>query len=311
MSDLTTEPKEHAPQSGYGAGQTIAEPASNRNVFEARLKLALEAGGMGAWEYWIPEGRVLWSETLERIHGLEPGTFGGTFEDYQRDIHPADRSRVLDTVSHTLSGEPHRLRYRIIRPDGELRWLEARGTLLRDDAGAPHRIVGVCMDVTERELSDLAMDAHRAELELQTEALRALNEQLRDTNEELRKAREDAEATEHYMGGVLGAITDPFVVYDRDWRFHYINDAAARVLAFSPVGGGKDLTGKNLWEMYPDLTGTLFEREMRRAQEEHVPVVFEEFYAGRAEWSEQRCYPLSDGGLAVDLEKRHGRKTRG
>jgi PAS domain S-box-containing protein len=299
VADLTTESKEHAPRSGYADQPSLVHSAASQSVFEARLQLALEAGDMGAWEYWIPEGRVLWSETLERIHGLEPGTFGGTFEDYQRDIHPEDRSLVLDTVSHTLSGEPHRLRYRIIRPDGEVRWLEARGTLLRDDAGAPHRLVGVCMDVTERELSDLAMSAHRAELELQTEALRTLNDQLRDTNEELRQSREDAEATEHYVVGVLGAITDPFVVYDRDWRFRYINDAASRVLAFSPRGEGKDLTGKSLWEMYPDIVGTRFEKEMRRAQEHREPVVFEEFYVGRAEWSEQRCYPLPDGGLAV------------
>jgi len=299
VAELTTESTEQTPLPGRASGQSEADEAASQSVFQERLRLALEAGEMGAWEYWIPEGRVLWSETLERIHGLEPGTFGGTFEAYQRDIHPEDRSLVFDTVSHTLSGEPHRLRYRIIRPDGEIRWLEARGTLIRDGAGAPHRIVGICMDVTEREQAEEAMSAHRVELELQTEALKALNDQLRNANEELRQAREDAEAAERYMIGVLGAITDPFVIYDREWRFRYANEAAARVLAFSPVGKGRDMIGQNLWEMYPDILGTRFEQEMRRAHDEHVPVVFEDYYAARAEWSEQRCYPLPDGGLAV------------
>ena len=102
MSDLTTESKEQATLPGYADGRSVAEGAASQSVFQERLRLALEAGDMGAWEYWIPEARVLWSETLERIHGLEPGTFGGTFEAYQRDIHPEDRSLVFDTVSHTL-----------------------------------------------------------------------------------------------------------------------------------------------------------------------------------------------------------------
>src|SRR5690349_23855640 len=119
-------------------GRPAAAIAATHDAFEERLRLALEAGDMGAWEYRVPEGRVLWSETLERIHGLEPGTFGGTFADYERDIHPDDRSYVFETLNRTLSGEPHRLRYRIIRPDGAVRWVEARGTLLNDQNGAPH-----------------------------------------------------------------------------------------------------------------------------------------------------------------------------
>ena len=126
---------EQSPLPGYADGQSVTDGAANQSVFQERLRLALEAGEMGAWEFRVPEGRVLWSETLERIHGLEPGTFGGTFEDYKRDIHPDDRSLVFETVSHTLAGAPHRLRYRIIRPDGAMRWVEARGTLLEDGEG--------------------------------------------------------------------------------------------------------------------------------------------------------------------------------
>jgi len=254
---------------------------------------------MAAWEYRVPEGRVLWSETLERIHGLEPGTFGGTFADYERDIHPDDRSHVFETLQRTLSGEPHRLRYRIVRPDGAVRWVEARGTLLNDQNGAPHRIVGICMDVTERVQSEAAMNAHRAELEAQAESLRKLNERLQQANEELHLARERAEAAERYVLGVLSAITDPFVVHDREWRFRYVNEAAARILAESRGTDASDVIGRSLWEMYPDIVGTRFEKEMRRAQEEHVSVTFEEYYARRGAWNEQRCYPLPDGGVAT------------
>jgi PAS domain S-box-containing protein len=121
---------------------------------EQRLRAALDAGQMGAWEWILDEGAVRWSETLEQIHGLVPGTFGGTFEAYGQDIHPDDRERVFQTVGRTISGVDHHLSYRIIRPDGAVRWVEAHGRLVRDKDEKPRRVVGVCTDVTEKHRGD-------------------------------------------------------------------------------------------------------------------------------------------------------------
>jgi PAS domain S-box-containing protein len=298
VGDSVHEPADATHAGGEPAREPSAAYQPAGSAAEERLRLALDAGEMGAWEWLVPEGRVLWSERLERIHGLEPGAFGGTFEAYQHDIHPDDRTLVLETVKRTLSGEPHRLRYRIIRPDGEVRWLEARATLLLDAAGAPHRVIGICSDITERERAAEEAEAQQAELELQTEELQSLNEELQGSNDALMEARRVAEEAEHYVSGILGAIADPFVVHDRDWRFRYVNEPAVRELAHSQVGSDS-VVGQVVWDIYPDLVGTRFEREMRRAQSERVPVVFEEFYAPRATWSEQRCYPLPDGGMAT------------
>ena len=88
----------------------------------------MEAGGLGTWDWDIPRGVVRWSVELERMHGLPEGTFAGTFEAYQRDIHPDDRERVLATIRQNLERRTdHQLLYRIVRPDGAVRWLEARG----------------------------------------------------------------------------------------------------------------------------------------------------------------------------------------
>jgi PAS domain S-box-containing protein len=123
--------------------------------FKARLELALDAGHMGAWQFDVDTGHVTWTATLEQIHGLPPGTFGGTFADYQRDIHPDDRARVLETITRSLAGTtPHQLLYRIVRPDGEVRWLEASGRLVRAADGRPLQMLGVCCDVTERVVSE-------------------------------------------------------------------------------------------------------------------------------------------------------------
>jgi PAS domain S-box-containing protein len=123
---------------------------------ESRLSVAMAAGQMGSWEWRISDNNVTWSDALESIHGLEAGTFGGTFEDFLSDVHPHDRAMVQDTIAGSLESGTHEIEYRIIRPDGQVRWVLGRGQLLRDPAGEPVRMVGVCMDITERKQAELA-----------------------------------------------------------------------------------------------------------------------------------------------------------
>ena len=115
-----------------------------------QVRLALEAGGMGTWEWDIVRGTVRWSEPLEALHGLEPGTFPGTFEAFQADVHPDDRARLQAAISGALESGQHRVEYRIVRPDGAVRWVEGRGELVRDATGRPLRMMGLCTDITER-----------------------------------------------------------------------------------------------------------------------------------------------------------------
>jgi PAS domain S-box-containing protein len=142
-------------------GAALDAGLMDKSIAEAndRLRLAMEAGRMGTWEWNVKSGEVKWSESLERIHGLKPGTFGGSFEDYASDIHPDDREGVLATVQGSLTGGPHELEYRIIWPDGSLHWLTARGLLIRDDQGEPERMIGICMDVTAQKAADEARRA--------------------------------------------------------------------------------------------------------------------------------------------------------
>ncbi len=116
---------------------------------EALLRVALDAGEMGAWEWAVGGDVVRWSATLERIHGLAPGTFGGTFEDSLRDVHPDDRARVRAALEGSVDRGAHASTHRIVRPDGAVRWLSVRGQLLRDAEGRAERLTGICTDVTD------------------------------------------------------------------------------------------------------------------------------------------------------------------
>ncbi len=125
---------------------------------ETQLRLAMEAGRMGSWEWRIDSNEVIWSASLEEIHGLEPGAFEQTFEAFERDVHPDDVERVRHTISRALeTGELPSVEYRAILPDGSERWLEGRGRLFHDEVGNPVRMIGVCTDITARRQADEAL----------------------------------------------------------------------------------------------------------------------------------------------------------
>ncbi|HXD33182.1 MAG TPA: MASE1 domain-containing protein [Pyrinomonadaceae bacterium] len=130
-----------------------AAQALRRN--EQQLSVALDAAKMGAWSYDLNTTKVQWSPNLEAMHGVEPGSFGGTFEHFLRDIHPDDRQQVIASISKNVDkGTLHEIEYRIIRPDNSIRWVEGKGQVIRDEKDNAIRMTGVCMDVTERKHSE-------------------------------------------------------------------------------------------------------------------------------------------------------------
>src|SRR5205085_6531006 len=125
--------------------------------------------------------------------------------------------------------------------------------------------------------------------------------------EELAERTAEAETASRFSRGVLESISDPFVVQDSEWRFQYLNSAASEL--FKSIGlTGAQVTGKVVWELFPNLAGSSTEKEMRRAAETRVPVAFEAFSAEQGTWSELRCYPLPDGGLGTQWKDITDRK---
>jgi PAS domain S-box-containing protein len=161
-----------------------------------------------------------------------------------------------------------------------------------------------------RQNADLVrqLDQQSVELSQQLEESQAMQEELELSAEELSKRNAQAEAAEKFSRNILESISDPFVVQDSEWRFRYINSAAEKVFTTHDHGTSKELIGKVVWDVYPDIVGTKFEREMRRAAETRTPVAFEAFYPEVGSWAELHCYPLSDGGLATQWKNTTARK---
>jgi PAS domain S-box-containing protein len=139
-------------ESERAAREQAEREAALREEGERRLRLALSAGRMGAWEWDIATSRVEWSEELERIHGLDPKTFSGTVDAVQSDVHADDRERFRGAIHRALEGggDEYEIEYRIVPPDGSQRWVAAKGRVVRDAAGRPIRMAGICRDISAR-----------------------------------------------------------------------------------------------------------------------------------------------------------------
>jgi PAS domain S-box-containing protein len=101
-----------------------------------------------------------------------------------------------------------------------------------------------------------------------------------------------AQETERKVATILESITDAFVAFDRDWRYTYVNQAAAQILHKTP----EELLGKHVWnEVFPELVGGIAYRELHRAVTEQVPVSWEEFGESVESWIEANAYPSAEG----------------
>ncbi len=133
---------------------------------EHRLRMALEAGQVGIWDWDIVRDKVTWSDRIYQMHEMVPGADIGGLEGFRSRIHPDDLRMVRDGVSRALAGGPdYSAEVRIQLPGGRIRWINTSSHLVRGPDDRPLRMVGAATDVTER-VELLAAERHaRAEAE--------------------------------------------------------------------------------------------------------------------------------------------------
>jgi PAS domain S-box-containing protein len=110
---------------------------------ESRLRLAIESARIGIWDWDISSNTISWLDKVESIFGLAPGTFDGQYNTYLGLIHPQDIAGVQNAINAALAGEPepYFIEHRIITPTGNVRWLEGKGEVYRNEQGQPTRSV--------------------------------------------------------------------------------------------------------------------------------------------------------------------------
>jgi PAS domain S-box-containing protein len=121
---------------------------------EARLKGGEAQAHVGRWLWDVGTGAVQWSDELHRIHGVDPSEFAGTFEAHVGCAHIEDRPRVREAMESAVrSGRPFEDEYRIVRPDGEERWVYVRAEPSVSSAGVVVGLRGIGQDVSDRNVT--------------------------------------------------------------------------------------------------------------------------------------------------------------
>ena len=162
-----------------------------------RLQLLQRIGGLGYFEWDITTGKVSCSGEFETLYGLGKGLFPCSCEEWTALVHPEDRRETDNRIHRALETGTFEAEWRVILPDGGVRWLGGRGSLFRDSAGNPKRLVGVHIDITPQ---------------------KTLEKQLNDSN--------------MFLERVLQSISSAVFVLDRQGKFIQINQAGFELFGY-------------------------------------------------------------------------------
>ncbi len=180
------------------------------------LTLAEASAGIGVWDVDLATGLLRGTAQFYRTMGLEPTSEAVPIETTRRLRHPADHDRVIQGFDAALTNglDYYECEYRIIRPNGELRWIFGRGRVIRDAAGTPVRYSGVDVDITSRKLAEAA---------------------LRESEERFRHVFEQSPLGKAMAG--------------RDFRFRAVNPALCEMLGYTE----DELIGRSFLDIvHPD-----------------------------------------------------------
>lgn len=133
-----------------GALQDITDrkrTEANLILSEERLRMALAASDLGIWDWDVPSNRLYWSDGVEALFGLAPGSFPGTYPAYIGLIYLLDRGSTLTRIELSLRDHTSiTIRHRVVWPDGTIHWLAWTGRIYRGTDGVATRVLGIIHD---------------------------------------------------------------------------------------------------------------------------------------------------------------------
>lgn len=156
----------------HGFSKIMRDTSDRKQAEEAlkktqeRLELAQQVGKIGTFEWDFQTSTFIATPGLESVYGLTPSSFGGLPENWLQRVHPDDQVRVETEATSAVTTGRFDTEFRILWPDGSLRWIAAKAQVFKDDAGNPLRMVGVNVDISDRKQAEEQIKASLAEKEV-------------------------------------------------------------------------------------------------------------------------------------------------
>lgn len=140
-----------------------AEDRQRLQALEQSLSLAMQGGRLGCWSRDLQTGKVEWTQELEAIFGLEPGTFAKNEAAFFEMVHPDDRPLLAEAVERSINtGSEYQVEFRFHRVDGTEGWMVGRGRTVLDAQGKPLMVAGVGIDITAQKRSEIELAASQS-----------------------------------------------------------------------------------------------------------------------------------------------------
>ncbi|RPI19161.1 MAG: PAS domain S-box protein, partial [Acidobacteriales bacterium] len=203
-----------------------------------RLSRAQEIAHLGSWELDLAGNRLTWSDEVYRIFGLQPQEFAATYEAFLEAVHPEDRAAVDAAYASSVreGRQSYEIQHRVVRRDGEVRWVHEKCEHLFDAGGRVIRSTGMVQDITERKQADqlAALLYHQARQEIARR--QQVETELRRSNEELGQfafvISHDLRSPLNAVTGFANQLKEEFhgkLGEEADTYLSYLTGAAARM----------------------------------------------------------------------------------
>lgn len=141
--------------------KALRQQTEQAQLREAQLRMALDAARMGTWDWDVLTNQITWSDNLEVLFGLEPGSFESTYAAFIECVHPEDRNFISRSVIQAIRQEAeYDIEYRFVTRDGSLRWAASKGVVFRDSSGMAQRMSGVTIDITKRKQAEERLELY-------------------------------------------------------------------------------------------------------------------------------------------------------
>ncbi|MEO0985831.1 MAG: PAS domain S-box protein [Cyanobacteria bacterium J06639_14] len=155
---------------------SMAADVTQQRELSGRLNLALESAAIGIWDWDITKNTLVWDERMYELYDKVPDQCTNVYETWFDSLHPDDRTTAEVTSQQALQGEKdYDTEFRVMHPDGSIRFIKANALVQRNAAGEPQRMIGINYDITERKETEVAMKRQLAAIEAAIEGIAILH----------------------------------------------------------------------------------------------------------------------------------------